>query len=308
MNDVLENMPNSFYGAAYADDIAIWFSEEYLFTANYIMQQALSTIENWADQWLVKVNPTKTKYTIFSLSTKELKANLKFNEQSLQKEDHPTYLGATLDKRLTWKPQIQKTEVQAKGRLGLMKKLAGTTWGANATTLKKLYTGRVRPVLEYSMAAWGTTAKTNFDRMSRVQNQALRIVTGGMKSSPIVDLETTCGIQSCEDRRDTKILNQAAKFKQLENDLMEKRMQRPTKVRLKRNSFIHQSRRLQKYHPEIVDQKPKVIPRGLSVLAWNRKTTLVIQSEIPHIQPNGSQNNIERKSITLEHLQTHYPI
>ena len=29
-----------------------------------------------------------------------------------------------------------------------MKKLAGTTWGADTVTLKGLYTGGVRPVLE----------------------------------------------------------------------------------------------------------------------------------------------------------------
>ena len=41
-----------------------------------------------------------------------------------------------------------------------MRKLAGSTWGADVKTLKKLYIGRVRPVLEYGMTAWGTTAKT----------------------------------------------------------------------------------------------------------------------------------------------------
>ena len=48
-------------------------------------------------------------------------------------------------------------------RLALMKKLAGTTWGADTVTLKRLYTGRVRPVLGYVMTAWGTTAKSNFE-------------------------------------------------------------------------------------------------------------------------------------------------
>ena len=43
-----------------------------------------------------------------------------------------------------------------------MKKLAGTTWGADNSTLGRLYTGRVRPALEYAMTAWGTTAKSNF--------------------------------------------------------------------------------------------------------------------------------------------------
>ena len=70
-------------------------------------------------------------------------------------------------------------------RLALMKKLAGTTRGPDtvSVTLKELYTGRVRPVFEYSMIAWGTTAKSNFDRVSKVQNQAAHIITRAMKSN-----------------------------------------------------------------------------------------------------------------------------
>lgn len=40
-----------------------------------------------------------------------------------------------------------------------MKKLAGTTWGADGSVLKKLYTGYVRPVLDY--AAWATATQSN---------------------------------------------------------------------------------------------------------------------------------------------------
>ena len=87
-----------------------------------------------------------------------------------------------------------------------MKKLANTTWGANASTLKRLYTGRVRPVLEYGMAAWGTKAKTNMDKMSKVQNQAARIITGSMRSTPIQELETITGLQPLLDRCHGKLL------------------------------------------------------------------------------------------------------
>ena len=96
-------------------------------------------------------------------------------------------------------------------QLALMKKLAGTTWGADTLTLKRLYTGRVRPVLEHGITAWGTTAKSNFDQVSKVQNQPTRIITGAMKSTSIVALETNTGLQSLDDRRDFKLLNQAAK-------------------------------------------------------------------------------------------------
>ena len=136
-----------------------------------------------------------TTYTVFSLSPKEQKVTLRLGNQTLNAEDNPTYLGVTFDKRLTWKQHTQRTESRAKVRLALMKKLASTTWGADASTLKRLYTGRVRPVLEYGMAAWGTTAKTNMDKMSKVQNQAARIITGSMRSTPIQELETITGLQ-----------------------------------------------------------------------------------------------------------------
>ena len=117
-------------------------------------------MEGWTKHWLVRINPTKTTYTIFSLSTKEQKTNLHINGQSLLGEESPTYPGVTFDKRLTWKQQTEKAEARVKVRLALMKKLAGTTWGADTVTLKRLHTGRVRPVLEYGMTAWGTTTKS----------------------------------------------------------------------------------------------------------------------------------------------------
>ena len=154
---------------------------------------------------------------------------------------------------------FERAEARAKVRLALMKKLAGTTWGADTVILKKLYTGRVRPVLEYGMTAWGTTAKSNFDRVSKVQNQATRIITGAMKSTPIMELETITGVQSLDDCRDFKLLSQAAKFKRLQDHPMRQRLSQPTKGRLKRESFIYQSKIIERQE-DILDHDPKVTP------------------------------------------------
>ena len=58
--------------------------------------------------------------------------------------------------------------------------------------------GYVRPVLDYGMAAWSTTSKNNQMKIKRVQNQATRIITGGMKSTPILALETITGLDDFE--------------------------------------------------------------------------------------------------------------
>ena len=49
------------------------------------------------------------------------------------------------------------------------------------------------------MAA-SSTAKSNTDKLSRVQNQAVRMNTGAMRSTPISAMETAIGLQSIEDR------------------------------------------------------------------------------------------------------------
>ena len=50
--------------------------------------------------WRGRANNLKlwTTYTIFSLSTKEQKATLHINGQTLLAKDNPTYLGVTFDK------------------------------------------------------------------------------------------------------------------------------------------------------------------------------------------------------------------
>ena len=152
-----------------------------------------------------------------------------------------------------------------------MKKLASTTWDADVSTLRRLYTGRVRPVLEYGMAAWGTTAKTNKDKMSKVQNQAARIITGSMRSTPIQELETITGLQPLLDRCHEKLLTQAAKFKRLSGHPMEKRMYQPTRGRLSRENFVHQSRCLDKDIETSSNKTPKRFPSALRSLPGAKK-------------------------------------
>ena len=169
-----------------------------------------------------------------------------------QRNRRPTYISAvrllaevTFNKQLTWKQQSEKAEARTKLQLALIKKLAGTTWGTDTMALSRLYTGRVRLVLKYSMTAWGTKPKFNFDWVNKVQNQAACIITEALKSMPIAELQTVTGLQSLEDCRDYKLLNQAVKFKRLQDHSMRQWLSQPTKGRMKRGreggrSFIHQ--------------------------------------------------------------------
>ena len=307
MNDIMEEQITHIHGALYADDLVLWCSADHLATATVRMREALSKLENWTKQWAVSLNAKKTTYTIFSLSPKEQRAELEINGHPLPQDMAPTYLGVTYDPRLTWKHHINKCTTRAKLRLALMKKLSGTSWGADYSIQKKLYTGSIRPVLEYGITSWGTAAKANFAQVERVQNQASRIITGAMKSTPIHAMETLTGLQTLEDRRDTKILTQSAKYKRLEDHPMRTRMSDITKCRLKRSSFLHQSRRLERKNKDLLEHANKPIPTHSALPTWNRKQFPEIRESIPGIQKKGEQIEPERKAVTLEYIDQIYP-
>ncbi|GFS18319.1 RNA-directed DNA polymerase from mobile element jockey [Elysia marginata] len=124
--------------------------------------ECLTLLEQWTDDWAMTVNAAKTTYSIFSLSTNIPNLRLRINNSLLEKENYPKYLGVTFDPRLTWCKQIETVQKNAVRRTLLLKKLAGTSWGADMKLLKKTYVGYVRPVMEYGIAAWGTASKTNF--------------------------------------------------------------------------------------------------------------------------------------------------
>ncbi|GFS02967.1 reverse transcriptase-like protein [Elysia marginata] len=60
---------------------------------------------------------------------------------------------------------------------------ARTTWGADSSVLRQVYTGIVRPIMEYGNTTWATAAKTNTTRLCEVQNAGLRLITGAMKTT-----------------------------------------------------------------------------------------------------------------------------
>ncbi|KAK7107736.1 hypothetical protein V1264_015601 [Littorina saxatilis] len=169
-----------------------------------------------------------------------------------------------------------------------MRKLAGTNWGASEKTMKTLYEGTVRPQLEYGAPAWSSACKSNLQALDKVQNQALRILTGAMRSTPIKTMESLTGVQPLITRRDTKTLIQAEKYKSLPKHPMNSRMEK---------TYQEQAETLKLCAPK---QKPQVTvptpPAGKhSAARCHRNMPNTFGS-----QPGGprDQHNCERRDIT----------
>ncbi|RUS82209.1 hypothetical protein EGW08_010023 [Elysia chlorotica] len=74
INDIQKIIPKGVNAALYADDLAIWATEESIGTAKVRLQNALDNLKMWTHDWIMKVNAEKTTYTTFTLSTKKTSA------------------------------------------------------------------------------------------------------------------------------------------------------------------------------------------------------------------------------------------
>ncbi|KAK7087372.1 hypothetical protein V1264_021433 [Littorina saxatilis] len=170
INNITTVLPRHVSNTLHADDLAIWSTADLATSAACRIQTVVHDVHQWTEDWGLQVSEVKTQATVFSLSTTKEKVTIKLGDRTLPQVETPTFLGVKLDPRLSWKPQIEDMEKRGIKRLALMKKLSGTHWGANSKILKTVYTGTVRPVLEYGASAWATAAKTHTNKLDRVQN------------------------------------------------------------------------------------------------------------------------------------------
>ncbi|PVD27009.1 hypothetical protein C0Q70_12159 [Pomacea canaliculata] len=88
---------------------------------------------------------------------------------------------------------------------------------------------------------------------------------------------------------------------------MRNRLAQPTKGRLKRGSFIHQARILERKHQDILEHDPREIPLCRTNPAWNETAFPLIHCSIPGVGKKDSQDGAVKKSCTMEYIHNNFP-
>src|SRR5579871_1541437 len=201
----------------YADDLLIWTAEKYKKLAQAKLNRNLATIAAYCRFWKLKINTQKTVYTIFTKSFKENKKayQLKLDGEMLCKDKIPTYLGVELDRQLFLNPFMNKVKDKASRRLNLVKHLASTKWGAEKGNLRQLYLGYVRSVMDYNLPLQSAMSNTAQGKLDKVQNQALRFICGGMRTTPTAACEIDADIEPMDLRRKRSVLEATERYRRM---------------------------------------------------------------------------------------------
>jgi len=96
--------------------------------------------------------------------------------QPLKHDSFPVYIGVTLDRTLSYRQHLQKTAAKVISRNSLLSKLAGSSWGANAETLRTSALALCYSVAEYCCPVWFRSAHT--DVVDAQLNSSMRLISG----------------------------------------------------------------------------------------------------------------------------------
>ena len=96
--------------------------------------------------------------------------------------------------------------------MNLLKVLSHTSWGADRTTLLKLYRSLVRSKLDYGCIIYGSARKSYLQMLDPIHNQGLRLALGAFRTSPVASLYVEADEPSLYSRREKLSLQYAIRL------------------------------------------------------------------------------------------------
>ena len=206
INDLLIDWPEDVEVSAFADDVAVWARSRSLEGATERVQKAAEKMEKWCDDWLMELSVAKCEVAVFSMDAKDSTAQpvVKCKGQELSVTPHPTFLGVTFDRRLSFGEHVKRLVCKTRTRLRILRALAGTTWGFGVGLMRATYVTLIRPVMEYGASAWmPRLCKTDAEKLEGVQREAARVIAGLVTSTPVEAVLHEAGLDPLTSRGET---------------------------------------------------------------------------------------------------------
>ena len=101
INNITTILQRQVSNTLHADDLAVWRAADHTTSAAYRIQERVTRIQQWTDEWGLQISKIKTQVTVFSLATlKGKKITLKLGDRTLPQVETPIFLGVKLDPRL----------------------------------------------------------------------------------------------------------------------------------------------------------------------------------------------------------------
>ena len=203
INDIpLADSKHVCYSSLFADDLATIFFYQKKGKVKGRMNIYLKNLVKWLFKWRLKMNSKKCCYTIFSGagSKNKDKFDLNLTDGVIRYNKNPVFLGVTFDEFLNFGKHTDNLLKRVRKRLNIIKIFSHKSWHLSPVTLKGIYNAIIGSIFTYSFFAVARIAKTNLDRLQRVQNRAIRSIYRLEWTSPTDVIHSISNLLPIRDR------------------------------------------------------------------------------------------------------------
>jgi hypothetical protein len=194
INSIIKCLPAGVRGSLYVDDFLICFRSKSVIAIERQLQRCINSIQTWADENGFQFSKSKTVCMHFSnQNSNHAEPDLKLYNSPIPVVTETKFLGLVFDKKLTFTAHIKYLKDRCLKALNLLRVVAHKDWGADSTTLLRLYRTHVRSKLDYGCVVYGSARPSALESLDRVQNAALRTCLGAFRTSPISSLHVEAG-------------------------------------------------------------------------------------------------------------------
>ena len=189
INNIVKALNPGVDCSLYVDDFLICYRSKHMHTIERQLQQCLNKIQKWALENGFKFSKTKTQCMHFcQLRGLHNDPVLKLDGVEIPVVDQYKFLGVIFDRKLSFIPHINYLKAKCHKALQLLRVVAHTDWGADKSTLLKLYKSLVLSKLDYGCFIYGSARKSYLRCLDSIHHLGLRLALGALRTSPVESL------------------------------------------------------------------------------------------------------------------------
>ena len=159
----------------FADDTNLLIKNKSLKQLKKRLNLDLRNLCRWLKCNKISLNASKTKLIIFRHPNKTInyEFKIKIDGKRLIPSEYVKYLGVTIDQHLTWGIHIDNIAGRLSRSVGMLTKIRHYV---NDSTLRMIYFGIFSSIMTFSIQIWGQIDSIHVNRLSKLQDKAIRII------------------------------------------------------------------------------------------------------------------------------------
>ncbi|KAI5710266.1 hypothetical protein M8J75_007113 [Diaphorina citri] len=312
VSDISSCIPEGVSHGLYVDDLFLVARHHDILHVQIILQDALNNLGTWSEQNGLRFSPEKSSCINFKRGRKlQNDPPLSLYGQLIEYKTSHKLLGITLDTEFSFKIHLENIKSKAHKALNCIKILNGKRYGVNRNILARIYKATIRPILDYGSTIYDGAKESDLNKLEVIQNSALRIISGALRTSPVISLRADNGIPPLSLRRKILIGNYICRILQNpKNPGYEATIQHPPQSNINFNrKHKPTSTRFKQYFTDANINLTNTAYMKQSIPPWTitlPETQLLLKEKKTNISPNEIKSKFNQLLNKVNRKETFY--